>query len=54
MLGCAEAVPLPWTPVELVFDLLDLLVGELADVAAFRNVLADETVEILVAAALPG
>lgn len=41
------------TPVELVFDLLGLLVGERVDVAAFREVLAQQVVEVFVATTLP-
>lgn len=43
----------PWTAVELVCDLLDLLVGEKADVAAFWDVLPNKAVEVFVAAARP-
>lgn len=42
-----------WGGGRSVFELLDLRVGEQADVATLRGVLTDEAVEVLVAAALP-
>lgn len=53
LLWGSASEPFPWTAVQPVFHLLDLCVGELRDVATFRDVLSDEAVEVFVAAALP-
>ena len=46
-------MPFSWPLVELVFDRLNLSFGELGEVAALGEVLAQEAVEIFIAAALP-
>lgn len=48
MLRCLESLPFSWSPVELVIDRLDGIIGEGSEVATFWNVLAREAVEVLI------
>src|ERR1700682_853052 len=52
--GCAEAVPFSRSVVQIVGDLIAAQLGNGAHAAALRQVRAEQTVEVFVAATLPG
>src|ERR1700675_2819885 len=52
--GGAEAENFPRAIVEQARDMVEIVLGMDAQVGSFRQVLADEAVGVLVAAALPG
>src|ERR1700737_918837 len=52
--GSGEVEHLSRPVVEPVGDVIEIVLGMAAEIGAFRQVLADEAVGVLVAAALPG
>lgn len=52
--GCLVSEDIPWSVVEFVDGITELLVGDRVQVEALREVLTQEPVRVLVAAALPG
>ena len=53
LVGCLESEPLPGPVIQSVFDHSQLLIGHSFHAPLLGNVLAQQTIEVLVAAALP-